>query len=183
MAERNSSPHPTQRRYPPELRERAVRMVRVTVAEQGERHGAITRVAKTLGIGSGHTLPSRVRRGTQRRPRPDGWVCVTSPSWTSSSRLLSLPMCTGRPTTRTERRGRGRTEPTEAFPPGVTALFLYLQHLQPVNAGGVDSTRGRRRTGRARSALRTQLTTSELPVTPNLGSSTQGYDPVVTERS
>jgi len=52
MAERNNSPHPTQRRYPPELRERAVRMVRETVAEQGERHGAITRVARSLGIGS-----------------------------------------------------------------------------------------------------------------------------------
>ena len=51
MAERSSSPHPTQRRYPPELRERAVRMVRETAAEQGERHGAITRVARTLGIG------------------------------------------------------------------------------------------------------------------------------------
>ncbi len=51
MAERSSSPHPTQRRYPPELKERAVRMVREVAAEQGERHGAITRVARTLGIG------------------------------------------------------------------------------------------------------------------------------------
>jgi transposase len=52
MAERSSSPHSTQRRYPPELKERAVRLVRETAAEQGERHGAITRVAKSLGIGS-----------------------------------------------------------------------------------------------------------------------------------
>jgi len=51
MAERSSSPHPTQRRYPPELKERAVRMVREVATEQGERHGAITRVARTLGIG------------------------------------------------------------------------------------------------------------------------------------
>ena len=47
MAERSSSPHPTQRRYPPELRERAVRMVREVATEQGERHGANTRVART----------------------------------------------------------------------------------------------------------------------------------------
>ena len=52
MAERSSSPHPTQRRYPPELRERAVRLVREVATEQGERHGAITRVARTLGIGA-----------------------------------------------------------------------------------------------------------------------------------
>src|SRR5437868_3641469 len=36
----------SQRRYPPELRERAVRMVAETVAAQGgERHGVVTRVA------------------------------------------------------------------------------------------------------------------------------------------
>jgi Transposase len=52
MAERSSSSHPTQRRYPPELRERAVRLVREVATEQGERHGAVTRVAKSLGIGS-----------------------------------------------------------------------------------------------------------------------------------
>ena len=40
MAERSSSPHPTQRRYPPEMRERAVRLVREAATEQGERHGA-----------------------------------------------------------------------------------------------------------------------------------------------
>ena len=42
----------SQRRYPPELRERAVRMVAETVAAQGgERHGVVTRVAHQLGIG------------------------------------------------------------------------------------------------------------------------------------
>jgi len=41
----------TQRRYPPELRERAVRMVREAIAESGERFGAVTRVARQLGIG------------------------------------------------------------------------------------------------------------------------------------
>jgi len=40
-----------QRRYPPELRERAVRMVHETIAESGERVGAVTRVARQLGIG------------------------------------------------------------------------------------------------------------------------------------
>jgi len=44
---------PTQRRYPRELRERAVRMVKETIAENGgDRHGVITRVAIQLGIGS-----------------------------------------------------------------------------------------------------------------------------------
>ncbi len=42
---------PFQRRYPPEMRERAVRMVHEAVAETGERVGAVTRVARQLGIG------------------------------------------------------------------------------------------------------------------------------------
>jgi transposase len=36
---------------PPELRERAVRMVHEAIAESGERVGAVTRVARQLGIG------------------------------------------------------------------------------------------------------------------------------------
>jgi transposase len=37
--------------YPPELRERAVRMVLETYAERGERFGVVTDVARQLGIG------------------------------------------------------------------------------------------------------------------------------------
>jgi transposase len=40
-----------QRRYPPELRERAVRLVAETATERGDRHGAVTHVARQLGIG------------------------------------------------------------------------------------------------------------------------------------
>src|SRR5207237_10729027 len=48
MANSNS---PFQRRSPPELRERAVRLVHEAIAESGERVGAVTRVARQLGIG------------------------------------------------------------------------------------------------------------------------------------
>ena len=41
-----------QRRYPPEMRERAVRMVREAIAESGERVGAVSRVARQPGIGT-----------------------------------------------------------------------------------------------------------------------------------
>lgn len=44
-------PHPSQRRYPPELRERAVRMVFERMELTGERQGAVGRVAGQLGIG------------------------------------------------------------------------------------------------------------------------------------
>jgi transposase len=44
--------HPSQRRYPPELRDRAVRMVLDTIAQTGQRAGVITRVARQLGIGT-----------------------------------------------------------------------------------------------------------------------------------
>jgi transposase len=44
---------PTQRRYPRELRERTVRMVKEAIAEHGgDRHGVVTRVAIQLGVGS-----------------------------------------------------------------------------------------------------------------------------------
>jgi transposase len=59
MAEHSSSPF--QRRYPPELRERAVRMVLETASERGERFGAVTRVAQQLGIG-----PESLRKWVHR---------------------------------------------------------------------------------------------------------------------
>jgi transposase len=52
MSTSNTSKHPSQRRYPAELRERAVRMVREATAEGGESFGVITRVARQLGIGA-----------------------------------------------------------------------------------------------------------------------------------
>ena len=38
-------------KYPDEMRERAVRMVLEVQRETGEKHGAVTRVAKQLGVG------------------------------------------------------------------------------------------------------------------------------------
>jgi transposase len=43
--------HDSQKRYPPELRERAVRMVFETIEAEGESFGVITRIARQLGIG------------------------------------------------------------------------------------------------------------------------------------
>jgi transposase len=47
-----SSKHKSRHQYPPEMRERAVRMVLETIKETGERHGVVTRVGLELGIGS-----------------------------------------------------------------------------------------------------------------------------------
>jgi transposase len=43
--------HASQKRYPPELKERAVRMVAETIAQEGQSFGVITRIARQLGIG------------------------------------------------------------------------------------------------------------------------------------
>lgn len=50
MATNDRRPRP--QKYPAELRERAVRMVLEVRAETGEKHGAVTRIAKQLGIGT-----------------------------------------------------------------------------------------------------------------------------------
>ena len=49
--------------YPPELRERAVRMVAEVSPEYPSRWAAITAVAQKLGIGTAETLRKWVRRG------------------------------------------------------------------------------------------------------------------------
>jgi transposase len=41
----------SQKRYPPELKERAVRMVLETFQQTGERYGVVGRIARQLGIG------------------------------------------------------------------------------------------------------------------------------------
>jgi transposase len=42
----------SQKRYPPELRERAVRMAQDAIAEQGgQRFGVVPRIARQLGVG------------------------------------------------------------------------------------------------------------------------------------
>jgi transposase len=43
--------HPSQQRYPPELRERAVRLVAETIEQTGTRQGVVGRIARQLGIG------------------------------------------------------------------------------------------------------------------------------------
>jgi transposase len=52
---------PPSLKYPPELRERAVRMVDQTIAETGERWGVVARIARQLGIGE-QTLRNWVRQ-------------------------------------------------------------------------------------------------------------------------
>jgi transposase len=64
MSKSNS---PRQRRYPPELRERAVRMVREAIVENGERFGVVTRVARQLGIG-----PESLRNWVMQAEIDDG---------------------------------------------------------------------------------------------------------------
>jgi transposase-like protein len=49
----NASSHKPSHRYPPELRERAVRMVFEIIEQTGERTGAVARMVRSLRIGIG----------------------------------------------------------------------------------------------------------------------------------
>src|SRR6266496_1119820 len=43
--------HPSSRRYPPEVKQRAVQLVLSAIEEQGERHGVVSRIARQLDVG------------------------------------------------------------------------------------------------------------------------------------
>ena len=43
--------HPSSRRHPPEVKERAIQLVLTTIEQQGERHGVVSRIARQLDIG------------------------------------------------------------------------------------------------------------------------------------
>ena len=61
MSEKSKGSHPAQRRYPPELRERAVRMVLDARRADPQDNTAISRVARQLGVGA-ESLRTWVRR-------------------------------------------------------------------------------------------------------------------------
>ena len=53
--------HPSSRRYPPEVKDRAVQLVLTTMQQRGESHGVVTQIARQLDIGP-ETLRTWVRQ-------------------------------------------------------------------------------------------------------------------------
>ncbi|MGH2577175.1 MAG: IS3 family transposase [Actinomycetota bacterium] len=53
--------HPSSKRYPPEVKARAIQLVLTTIEQQGERHGVVSRIARQLDIGP-ETLRHWVRQ-------------------------------------------------------------------------------------------------------------------------
>ena len=93
-----TSKHGSGHRHPPELRERAVRMVEETIKQTGQTHGVVTRVAVQLGlvrrlcvIGSSR-LRSTAADDRGSRPKNSS----TSPSWRKMSASCGGPMKSSR---------------------------------------------------------------------------------------
>ena len=88
----SNKPSPFQRRYPPDLRERAVRLVADTAAERGDHHGAVTLGARQLGIG-----PESVRKWVHQAEvgRGDRGDLTTEERGGSRSSNASTASCTG----------------------------------------------------------------------------------------
>jgi transposase len=63
------SPRRTRRRYPPEMRERAIRLVEELGGGDGDSYGVQTRVANQLGVGY-EAVRKWVREARQGRPSP-----------------------------------------------------------------------------------------------------------------
>ena len=76
-----------QRRYPPEMRERAVRLVREAIAESGERVGAVTRVARQLGMPRARTIvrPTALRDQSRTDRMPSSGPGFAVSPWTRSA--------------------------------------------------------------------------------------------------
>lgn len=56
-----ASKHPLSRRYPPEVKQRAIELVFAAIEQTGERHGHVSRIARQLDI-SPETLRHWVRQ-------------------------------------------------------------------------------------------------------------------------
>lgn len=71
MSSTGATSKPTTRRYTPEEKEQAVRMVRVLRAELGTSQGTVKRVAEQLGYGV-ESVRTWVRQAASTAARPRG---------------------------------------------------------------------------------------------------------------
>ena len=115
--------HPSSRRYPPEVRDRAVSLVLTTMQQSGEHHGVVTRIARKLDIG-----PETLRNWVRQAEIDNGTAPASAPT--------SCP-------DRRAREGEPRAPPRQPDPEGGERVFRPGARSAPEMTRFIETRRDR----------------------------------------
>lgn len=113
--------HPSSKRYPPEVRERAVALVFSAMESTGERHGHVTRIARQLDIGP-ETLRHWVRQAEIDAGRRPGQSTEEHRRIKEPERVCTSAIARVRPCPRRLRRARHTPDTSQKVSSGERSM-------------------------------------------------------------